>query len=95
MFNAYPNRFASTAQEIAQLPEPEPEGCHWLIQVPSDNPEPDFPEDLYNIVECGAPVTTNEYGSWSCEAGHYHVSYDDPMRPAFEIELSMLEREEY
>ena len=32
------------------------ETCHWLVTVPSGNPEPDFPEDLYRTIElhCGA-----------------------------------------
>lgn len=34
----------------------EPLTCGWLIQVASGNPEPDFPEDCYRIIECGEPV---------------------------------------
>jgi len=68
------------------------ETCPWLIEVPSNNPEPDFPEDCYRIIECGASVTVNEYGSWKCEAGHEHVSYDDPARSAYEAELAYNER---
>lgn len=34
----------------------EPITCGWLIQRPSNNPEPDFPEDCYVISECGEPI---------------------------------------
>jgi hypothetical protein len=68
--------------------------CHWLIEVASGNPEPDFPEDLYRTIECGAPVVFNEYGSWKCEAGHEHVSYDDPARGSYEAEQVYRERQE-
>lgn len=66
--------------------------CEWLIEVPSHNPEPDFPEDLYRIVACGAEVEVNDYGSWRCAAGHEHVSFTDPTRGAYEAELAHLER---
>lgn len=36
--------------------------CGWLVQVANDNPEPDFPEDCYNIVECGEPVPVGTDG---------------------------------
>lgn len=41
---------------------PGPETCGWLIQRPSNHPEPDFPEDLYVISECGEPVPIGEDG---------------------------------
>jgi hypothetical protein len=68
------------------------EGCHWLIQVPSGHPEPDFPEDLWTEVECGAELEINEYGSWRCAAGHEHVSYEDPRWYAWDAEQAFLER---
>jgi hypothetical protein len=68
------------------------EGCHWLIRVATNHPEPDFPEDLYRDVECGAELTVNEYGSWKCAAGHEHVSYDDPRWAEWEAEQAYLER---
>lgn len=68
--------------------------CEWLIEVPSGNPEPDFPEDLYRVVECGAPITVNEFGSWRCEAGHKHVSFADPARAGYEAEMAYAERYE-
>src|SRR5579875_1983343 len=52
----------------------ETETCPWLIEVASNHPEPDFPEDLYRIIECGGALTVNQYGSWRCEHGHEHVS---------------------
>jgi len=66
--------------------------CTWLIEVASGNPEPDFPEDMVRIIECGAPVTFNQYGSWKCEAGHEHISYDDPARADYEAEQAYLDR---
>lgn len=71
------------------------ETCPWLIEVASGNPEPDFPEDLYRIVECGAALTFNEHGSWHCEHGHEHVSYSDPERPAYDAEMAFAERMGY
>jgi hypothetical protein len=71
---------------------PADEGCPWLIEVASNNPEPDFPEDLYRIVECGGAVTVNEHGSWRCEYGHEHVSFSDPARDAHEAEPAVNER---
>lgn len=70
------------------------ETCTWLIQVASNNPEPDFPEDLWMTVECGGKLTFNEYGSWTCEFGHEHVSFDDPARSAFDAEQAWIERQE-
>jgi hypothetical protein len=72
----------------------ETERCGWLIQVPSGNPEPDFPEDLWRLVECGAELTVNEYGSWRCAAGHEHISVEDPARRAWEAEQAFNERQE-
>jgi len=72
----------------------DPTTCFWLVQVPSGNPEPDFPSDTWKEVECGAPLTTNEFGSWACSAGHRHVSYADPARAAFEYEQFLAEAQE-
>lgn len=72
----------------------EIETCPWLVEVPSGNPEPDFPEDLYRVIECGAEVTFNEYGSWTCAAGHEHVTYDDPRRDSYDAEMAWNERNE-
>ena len=48
--------------------------CGWLIKVANNNPEPDFPEDCYDIVECGAKVTIREDNTgWDCEAGHEYT----------------------
>jgi hypothetical protein len=68
--------------------------CDWLIRVASGNPEPDFPEDLWTEIECGAQLTVNEYGSWRCASGHEHVSYADPARGAWDVEQAWLERQE-
>jgi hypothetical protein len=68
--------------------------CHWLVRVSSGNPEPDFPEDLWKEIECGAELTVNEYGSWKCAAGHEYVTYDDPARSAWDVEQAFNERED-
>jgi hypothetical protein len=73
-------------------PQPEADTCSWLIEVASNNPEPDFPEDLYRIVECGAALTVNQHGSWRCEYGHEHISFSDPARSAYEAEMAFNER---
>ena len=70
------------------------ETCTWLIEVASGNPEPDFPEDLYRIIECGQPVEVNEHGSWRCAAGHEHISFIDPARGVWEAEMAAAERQE-
>lgn len=68
--------------------------CDWLVAVRSGDPEPSCEADLWREVECGAPVSFNKHGSWHCEAGHEHVSYADPARGAYEMELAMIERME-
>jgi hypothetical protein len=83
------------ATEPTEAPTEAPkETCQWLIQVASDNPEPDFPEDLWRTIECGAELTVNEYGSWRCAAGHEHVTFDDPARGAYDAEQAFIERQE-
>lgn len=58
--------------------------CAWLIQVPSGNPEPDFIEDTYRIVECGAPLFAFGSGGWRCDAGHHHHPYGSDEQQAEE-----------
>lgn len=59
------------------------DGCPWSVEVANGNPEPDFPEDCYDIVECGAKVRlldddpTGE-GGWQCDNGHHHFTYGGP-----------------
>lgn len=36
--------------------------CGWLVQRANGNPEPDFPEDCYDIVECGGTVPVGSDG---------------------------------
>lgn len=75
--------------------QPDPtRSCEWLVQVPSGNPEPDFPEDLYREVSCGAAVEVNDYGSWRCAHGHEHVTFDDPARGEYEAAMAYAERHE-
>ncbi len=52
--------------------------CDWQVEVPSGNPEPDQPSDLWKVVSChGAvePIVRNgvEVG-WQCANGHRWVS---------------------
>lgn len=52
--------------------------CEALVQVPSNNPEPDQPSDLYDIVPCHGevePITRNGVDvGWCCSNGHAWVS---------------------
>jgi hypothetical protein len=70
--------------------------CDWLVEVPSGNPEPDFPSDCWKIVECGAavhqhPDYPNEPGAVICEAGHdrlpMHIEHA-PGGPAWQREMA-------
>jgi hypothetical protein len=49
-------------------------GCEWLVERPSNNPEPDSAADMFVTAPCGAPVTMLVDG-WECLAGHEHVTY--------------------
>lgn len=56
--------------------------CPWIVQVPSGNPEPDSPADLWKEVECGAPITPTHNGQgWECDAGHSHVPLEIAWAP--------------
>lgn len=57
----------------------ETEPCFWLIEIPSNNPEPDFPEDTYLIVECGAPLYTDPEGRFECAAGHSRGTLEEEL----------------
>lgn len=55
--------------------------CNWLVQVPSGNPEPDEPADLWTEVECGATVRPHpDYpdaplgDALLCDAGHRRLT---------------------
>jgi hypothetical protein len=52
--------------------------CDWQVEVPSGNPEPDQPSDLWNIVPCHGevePITRNGVDvGWRCSNGHEWVS---------------------
>jgi hypothetical protein len=56
-------------------------GCSWLVERPSGNPEPDFPEDCYVIEECGAPSIEFESGGFTCAAGHAMGSLEEELGP--------------
>ena len=72
--------------------------CDWLVEVPEalfHAPEeewyPDFPSDVYRVVECGARVSSTD-GSDDhtvCDAGHHRIPYAEdaaPGGPAWESE---------
>lgn len=78
--------------------------CSWLVRVASGNPEPDFPEDLWTEVECGARV--EEHPSYKgrfepgeatiCENGHDRLPIEiawAPYGPNWEIEAREREAE--
>ena len=52
--------------------------CEWQIEVPSNNPEPDQPSDLWNVVSCHGVVEqivrNGVNVGWQCERGHYWIS---------------------
>lgn len=60
--------------------------CDWLVRVPSGNPEPDFPEDLWRIVPCGAKVRRHpDYpernDATMCEHGHDRLPNEIELAP--------------
>lgn len=67
--------------------------CDWLVRVASGHPEPDSIEDTYRDIECGAHLMFNGYGSFKCEAGHEHISHEDPRRTGQELVELETERE--
>lgn len=63
-----------------------PVTCDWPVQVPSGNPEPDFPEDLYRIVPCGArvrrhPAYPGRNDATLCEYGHDRLPCEIDLAP--------------
>lgn len=71
--------------------------CSWLVRVPSGHPEPDFPEDCWTEVECGARV--REHPSYRgrfepgeatiCDNGHDRLPLEiawAPFGPNWEAE---------
>jgi hypothetical protein len=52
--------------------------CDWQVEVPSGNPEPDQPSDLWSIVPCHGevePILRNGVDvGWRCSNGHEWVS---------------------
>jgi|11_taG_2_1085331.scaffolds.fasta_scaffold04402_8 hypothetical protein len=54
-----------------------PVTCSWLVQVPSDDPEPSCEADCWRTVDCGAAVTY-DHGGFCCEVGHDHRTYGGP-----------------
>lgn len=57
------------------------EVCDWLVRVPSGNPEPDFPSDLWREVECGAKLRTDGANGWACANGHYGGNLETRLAP--------------
>jgi len=64
--------------------------CSWLIEVPSGHPEPDFPSDMWKIVECGAPVEVLPDG-WICNNGHEYIDYGSTRGRVVEQEEALIE----
>jgi hypothetical protein len=64
--------------------------CSWLVEVATGNPEPDGPEDLWRVEECGAKVKsldgTDDHTR--CERGHTRHAYGTP-----EAEMDLMEFE--
>ena len=90
----------STVRTLAGglLVEVDPKGkaspllCTWLVRVASGNPEPDSIEDTYRDVDCGARLLDDGHGSYHCEAGHSHVSFEDPRYADDEAAWALRER---
>lgn len=85
------DKLIEVCEDEAMTDHPFPDGCQWLVEAPSNNPEPDSPADCYVIVPCGADVTMLEDG-WECSVGHYHVEYGSSRQQAMEAMEAMAER---
>ena len=61
--------------------------CDWLVQVPNNNPEPDFPSDCYDIVDCGAKmrVLPDYADSYVCDRGHERIPYETRCREGLDL----------
>jgi hypothetical protein len=70
--------------------------CTWHVMVRNTwRTEIDFPSDLWDEVECGAPRTAiHENGSdgWTCESGHHHWEYGSPNQASEEADEALAER---
>jgi hypothetical protein len=79
--------FVTGPRGVAQL------ACPWLVQVPSNNPEPDSPADLYMIVPCDAPLYAPEgnLDRTVCSNGHEHLAYGSVAQRAQEAMEALLE----
>lgn len=60
--------------------------CDWWVEVPTFHPEPDFPEDLYRIEECGARLhlregQTDPEAGFVCEGGHVREPLEEYLAP--------------
>lgn len=60
-----------------RIPADRIEPCHWEVQIPSGNPEPGSPEDLWSIVRCGAASVRHDDG-FRCANDHSHADYCTP-----------------
>lgn len=54
--------------------------CSWVVNKPSNNPEPDFPEDCWTLAECGATAIIVGEG-WECENGHKYAGIEAELGP--------------
>lgn len=61
--------------------------CDWLVEVPTNDPEPCCREDMYRLEECGARVrmregqTDPEENGFICEGGHERIPVEEYLAP--------------
>lgn len=73
--------------------------CGWLVEREREITDemvdagwyPDSEADLWEVVECGAPVHDITDG-WECDAGHHHYEYGSPSQIAEEHREAMAEQ---
>ena len=83
--------YSSRLRKVRKMTETLfPEGCPWIVLVPSNNPEPTCSADMWRELECGEPVTELVDG-WLCEGGHEHVDYCSARARVLEAEEAALE----
>jgi hypothetical protein len=77
--------------------------CSWLVQVATNNPEPDSIEDTYRIVPCDLRVSTLRPGAdidtaldhTTCPAGHVRHAYGTPENLAEGLAADQRDRDEW
>jgi hypothetical protein len=80
----YPDRVVLRSGRLADVDErgrAELVTCPWLVQVPSNHPEPDSEADCWVTRDCGAPafaIDGDADAGWRCSNGHHHYTYGSP-----------------